>query len=193
MQLDSAIEKLNDIKKQYISKSYGKSTEFSSENVVDYSSPTVNFINDTIKKLENLKNQITPVNVKTSSNASKLVSVLGAQITCSFGAGPGSYIGSRFKTIPGGKPGSNISDSKLGLNLLPFPGCTSPTNPFFKPPFLVPPLPCIPQVASFIPTSPTVFLEDLPITTIESKGICTFAPGGIISFSNAGQNSTKAG
>jgi hypothetical protein len=193
MQLESAIGKLNDIKKEYISKNYGQSTKFSSENIINDNSFTIKFINDTINKMENLKNQITPVNVKKSSNASKLISVLGAQITCSFGAGPGSYIGSRLKTMPGGKPGSNISDSKLGLNLLPFSGCISPTNPFFKPPFLVPPLPCIPQVTSFIPTSPTIFLEDLPITTIQSKGICTFAPGGIISFSNSGQNKAKAG
>lgn len=149
------------------------------------------FINDIIQQLNNLKSHIEPVNIKITNNASNLASVMGAQIQCSFGIGPGSYIGSRFLTNIGQMPSSNITDSKLGVNLLPFSGCSSPTNPFFKPPFIVPPLPCIPTITSFIPTNPTILLENSPVTTINSKGICTFAPGGVISFSNAGQNSTK--
>lgn len=150
-------------------------------------SKAIGFINDKLQKIKNIKSHVEPAKLNLSSSASKLSIVLGAQTQCSFGIGLGSYIGTRVKTIIGDRLGSNISDSKLGINIIPFMGCSSPTNPFFKPPFMSPPLPCIPQVSSFIPTSPTVLLENTPITTINSKGICTFSPGGVISFINAGQ------
>lgn len=176
--IDLIKDKLNEIKNKI---------EISSKGSIK-SNTSIKFINDKIQQIDNIKSHIAPVNINLSSNASKFAIVLGAQTQCSFGMGPSSYIGSRVKTMAGGKPGSNITDSKLGLNLLPFPGCSNPSNPFFKPPWIVPPLPCIPQVASFIPTSPTILLENIPVTTIDSKGICSFAPGGVISFINAGQS-----
>lgn len=143
------------------------------------------------KELNNIKILVSPVNIKISSNASKLASVMGAMLKCSFSIAPGSYLSVRAKTLVSNLPSSNISDSKLGVNVVPFAGCTSPTNPFFKPPFIVPPLPCIPQLSPFTPTNPKILLENMPITTINSKAMCTFAPGGVVSFVNSNQINVK--
>ena len=143
------------------------------------------------KELMNLKVVISSNNFKISNSASKLAATIGGLIECTFGVAPGSYLSIRATTLITNKPSSNISDSMIGSNVVPFPGCTSPTNPFFKPPFIVPPLPCVPKLSPFVPTSPTILLEKMPITTKDSIAMCMFAPGGVVSFTNPGQATVK--
>jgi hypothetical protein len=42
-----------------------------------------------------------------------------------------------------------------------------------------------------VPTSPTILLEKMPITTKDSIAMCMFAPGGVVSFTNPGQATVK--
>lgn len=146
------------------------------------------------KDLDNLSNEldklkiiVTPVKLDISSNTSVFLSSLSGMIKCSFSVAPGTYLSVRATTLVGNMPSSNISDSKFMINIVPFGGCLNVTNPFFKPPFIVPPLPCIPTLSPFIPTQPTVLLENMPVTTEKSKAMCTFAPGGVVSFITPGQ------
>ncbi|MDE5039665.1 DUF4280 domain-containing protein, partial [Francisella tularensis subsp. holarctica] len=50
---------------------------------------------------------------------------------------------------------------------------------------------CIPNSSAFIPTNPTTLLENAPITTINRKAMCMFAPGGIVDFISSGQLHVK--
>lgn len=150
-------------------------------------------IADSIKNLANelngIKIIISPVNINASGNASKMLSVMGAMTQCSFGIMPSSYMSTRVTTLTSSMPSSNITDSKIGVNILPFGGCSSPTNPTMNP--YVFPWVCIPTLTPFIPTNPTMLLEKAPVTTSDSKSMCTFAAGGVVSFTTPGQFNAK--
>ena len=148
-----------------------------------------NSIGDLISELNNIKTLLSPTQLNISSNASTLVSSMGAQIKCSFSLAPGAYLSIRVKTLVGNLPASNITDSKLGTNILSFAGCVNPANPTMNP-FSFPWV-CIPNLSPFIPTNPTTLLENAPITTMNSKAMCIFAPGGIVNFISNGQINVK--
>ncbi|MFC4892155.1 type VI secretion system PAAR-like protein IglG [Pseudofrancisella aestuarii] len=146
-------------------------------------------IDNLISELNSIKSFLSPTKLNISSSASTLTPSMTAMIKCSFSIAPGTYLSIRVKTLAGSLPSSNITDSKLGVNVLPFAGCTNPANPTMNP--FVFPWVCIPMLTPFIPTNPTTLLENAPITTINSKAMCTFAPGGIVSFINSGQINAK--
>ncbi|MBK2094608.1 type VI secretion system PAAR-like protein IglG [Francisella philomiragia] len=146
-------------------------------------------ISNLVSELNNIKTLLNPTKLNLSSSASTLIPSMTAQIKCSFSLAPGIYLSTRIKTLAGNLPASNITDSKLGANILPFAGCTNPANPTMNP--FVFPWVCIPNLSPFIPTNPTTLLENAPINTMNSKAICTFAPGGIVNFINSGQINAK--
>ncbi|API87161.1 MULTISPECIES: type VI secretion system PAAR-like protein IglG [Francisella] len=142
-----------------------------------------------VSELNNIKTLLTPTKLNLSSSGSTLTPSMGAQIKCSFSLAPGAYFSIRMKTLAGSLPASNITDSKLGANILPFAGCSNPVNPTMNP-FMFPWV-CIPNLSPFIPTNPTTFFENAPITTTNSKAMCMFAPGGVVNFINSGQINAK--
>ncbi|AHB98680.1 type VI secretion system PAAR-like protein IglG [Francisella orientalis] len=146
-------------------------------------------ISNLVSELNNIKILLSPTELNLSSSASTLTPSMTAQIKCSFSLAPGVYLSTRVKTLAGNLPASNITDSKLGANILPFAGCTNPANPTMNP--FVFPWVCIPNLSPFIPTNPTTLLEGAPITTMNSKAMCTFAPGGIVNFISSGQINVK--
>ncbi|AXA32996.1 type VI secretion system PAAR-like protein IglG [Francisella adeliensis] len=154
------------------------------------SSDLANKINDLATELNNIKTIVSPVSVSAGGAASQVTSVMGGMLMCSFGIAPSSYLSIRATTLTSSLPSSNISDSKIGVNILPFGACTNPANPA-KIPFVFP-WPCIPTLTPFIPTSPTTMLEKMPITTMNSKAMCTFAAGGMVNFISPGQFNAKA-
>lgn len=141
-------------------------------------------------ELKNIRTNISPVSINASSNASAISATMGAMTVCSFGVAPSSYMSTRFKTLSGNMPSSNITDSNIGVNILPFVGCSNPANPTMS--WWYFPWICIPALSPFIPTSPNIFIENIPITTIKSKAMCTFASGGVVSFAAPGQINVKA-
>ncbi|AIT09610.1 hypothetical protein LO80_06295 [Candidatus Francisella endociliophora] len=155
----------------------------------DQSSNIANSIETLSNELNNIKTILSPSSVNASNSASQLTSVLGATTLCSFGTGPGSYLSIRATVLTSMLPSSNITDSVIGVNVLPFPGCVNPSNPA-KVPFVFP-WPCVPLLTPFTPTSPTTILQGAPITTINSKAFCNFASGGVVSFINPGQFNAK--
>lgn len=148
-----------------------------------------NAISNLISELNNIKTLLSPTNLNLSGSASTLTPSMTAQIKCSFSLAPGVYLSTRIKTLAGNLPASNITDSKLGANILPFAGCTNPANPTMNP--FVFPWVCIPNLTPFIPTNPTTLLEGAPINTMNNKAICTFAAGGMVNFISSGQINAK--
>ena len=112
----------------------------------------------------------------------------GSQMMCSFGIGPGVYNTLRLTTLVNNKPAANISDNIPMVNITPFPGCSSPTNPLMNP--FVYPWPCMPILTPFIPSNVTTMIQGAPINTMNNKAICNYAVGGIISFINPNQITT---
>lgn len=160
------------------------------QNLQSQSSDLADKLSQLANELNNIKTVLSPTQVNASSAASQLTSVMGGMLMCSFAVSPGSYLSIRATTLTSSLPSSNISDSKIGVNIIPFAGCTNPANPA-KIPFVFP-WPCIPMLNPFTPTSPTTMLEKMPITTVNSKAMCTFAAGGIVSFTSPGQFNSKA-
>ncbi|MBK2357768.1 type VI secretion system PAAR-like protein IglG [Francisella hispaniensis] len=159
------------------------------EEIATNNQSTSSSVSDLISELNNIRILLTQTKLNLSNNASILTPSMGAQIKCSFSLASGTYISTRVKTRTSNLPASNITDSKLGVNILPFAGCTNPANPTMNP-FSFPWV-CIPNLSAFIPTNPTTLLENVPITTINSKAMCMFAPGGIVNFINSGQINVK--
>ena len=106
-----------------------------------------NSIANLVSELNNIKTLLTPTKLNLSSSGSTLTPSMGAQIKCSFSLAPGAYFSIRMKTLAGNLPASNITDSKLGTNILPFPGCSNPANPTMNP-FMFPWV-CIPNLSPF--------------------------------------------
>ena len=119
---------------------------------------------------------------------STMATCTGSQMMCSFGIGPGVYNTLRLTTLINNKPAANISDNIPMVNITPFPGCSSPTNPLMNP--FVYPWPCMPIVTPFIPTNVMTMIQGTPINTMNNKAICNYAVGGVISFINPNQITT---
>jgi hypothetical protein len=119
---------------------------------------------------------------------------MGAMISCSFGAAPGTLVVLPTNKVLTGMPAATIMDHVPMLNILPFGMCSSPANPMVAAATaaalgVLTPMPCIPMTsAPWVPGSPTVLIANFPALNNSSKLMCTWA--GIISISVAGQFTT---
>lgn len=116
---------------------------------------------------------------------------MGAMLTCTFGAAPGSMMVLPMNLVLTGVPDANIMDNKPMMNVLPFGMCMSMSNPMViaatAAALGVPtPMPCIPMtMAPWVPGSPTVLLGNMPALNNSSKLMCMW--GGVIGVTMPGQ------
>jgi hypothetical protein len=123
--------------------------------------------------------------------------VMGAMLTCTFGAAPSSLV-----IIPKGTPitvggplAANIMDHVPLVNIMPFGVCSSPAFPPTAAATaaamgVLTPMPCIPATASpWVPGAPTVLFNNMPVLNNTSKCMCSW--GGVISITNPGQVTTQ--
>ena len=110
----------------------------------------------------------------------------GAMITCSFGAGPGTFNVLPANMVLTSMPLANIMDNKPFVNIMPFPLCMSPTL-MIKTPAGPVPVPCLPAIAApWTPGSPTVLIKNFP--ALNNASMCTCTAGmGVITIANPGQ------
>ena len=118
--------------------------------------------------------------------------VMGAQLTCSFGAAPSVLVVLPVnRTLSSYVPAANIMDHIPMVNIMPFGMCSSIANPTVATATtaalgVLTPMPCIPVTpAPWVPGSPTVLIANMPALNATSKCNCVFA--GIIGVTNAGQ------
>ncbi|MEE2789303.1 MAG: DUF4280 domain-containing protein [Myxococcota bacterium] len=118
---------------------------------------------------------------------------MGAMMSCSFGQAPASLIVMRPTLLAGSMPAANIMDAKPMVNIPTFAMCMTPSNPMVAAATAaamgVPtPAPCVPATVAWLPTKPTVLVDNLPILTSDSKCMCSY--GGVISISSPGSAPT---
>ena len=118
--------------------------------------------------------------------------VMGAMMTCTFGAAPSTLVVlPANKVLAEGPPAANIMDHKPMLNIMPFGVCTSLANPTVAAATaaalgVLTPMPCIPNTpAPWVPGAPTVLLANFPVLNNTSKLMCTWA--GVIEVVVPGQ------
>lgn len=142
-------------------------------------------------ELNNIKILVSPVELDISNDASTFNSTMSAMIKCTFSIAPGIYIGTKVTTLSGNMPSSNILDTTAFENILPFVGCINYINPFAPAQLGVPPFPCMPTLSPFVPTEPTVLLDNMPISTSDAIAFCMFAVGGVVEFETPGQENVQ--
>ena len=118
---------------------------------------------------------------------------MGAMLSCSFGQAPASLVVIRPTLMAGSMPAANIMDAKPMANIPTFAMCTTPSNPMVAAATaaamgVLTPAPCIPATVAWIPTKPTVLVDNLPILTSDAKCMCSY--GGVISISSPGSAPT---
>ena len=128
------------------------------------------------------------------------VVVSTAQITCAFGAAPGTLTvvpsGPAIMQI-GGQFIATIMDFKPNVNIAPFGMCTTLSNPQVASATsaaqgVLTPQPCVPVTTSpWTPGSATVQLGGNPVLTDSSSCMCAW--GGQISVINPGQQTVDVG
>ncbi len=118
--------------------------------------------------------------------------VMGAMMSCSFGAAPASLIVlPTAKTMGCNMPAATIMDNKPIVNIPTFGVCMSMANPTVAAATaaalgVLTPMPCIPVTAApWAPGSPTVMVGGNPALNNSSTCMCNWA--GVITFSMAGQ------
>ncbi len=118
--------------------------------------------------------------------------VMGATMTCTFGAAPGSLIVLPQNRVMGcNMPAANIMDNKPILNIPPFGVCSSPSNPMVAAATaaalgVLTPMPCIPAtVTPWTPGSSSVMIANMPAVNNTCSLNCMW--GGMITFTQAGQ------
>jgi hypothetical protein len=126
--------------------------------------------------------------------------VSDAQITCAFGAAPGTLTvlpsGPALQQI-GGKNVATIMDFKPNVNIAPFGMCTTLSNPQVASATsaaqgVLTPQPCVPVTTSpWTPGSATLMLGGQPVLTDPSTCMCAW--GGQISVINPGQQTVTTG
>jgi hypothetical protein len=121
--------------------------------------------------------------------------VMGAMMTCTFGAAPSSLVVLPVnKVLAEGPPAANIMDFKPMVNIMPFGVCNSMANPMVAAATaaalgVLTPMPCIPMTsAPWVPGAPTVMIANMPALDNVSKCLCNW--GGVIAFTNAGTTKT---
>ncbi len=122
---------------------------------------------------------------------------MGANLLCSFGAAPSTYVVVPLKRVLTKVPAGNITDEKPAMNVPPFGVCTSLSNPVVAAATaaalgVLTPQPCVPAlVAPWIPTVPTVVSGGGPALGNDSKLTCMW--GGMIQVVSPGQTAVKLG
>ena len=121
--------------------------------------------------------------------------VMGAMMTCTFGAAPSTLVVlPANKVLAEGPPAANIMDHKPMVNIMPFGVCNSMANPMVAAATaaalgVLTPMPCIPMTsAPWVPGAPTVMIANMPALDNVSKCLCNW--GGVIAFTNAGTTKT---
>lgn len=129
------------------------------------------------------------LNFSSSSQASSaMATCMGSSLTCIFGIGTSSLSPLRPTVSVNNKAASNINDIIPIVNVSSFSGCTNPASPLMNPysPFWT----CTPMVSAFIPTNPVTLIQGAPVNTINNMTTCSFATGGVLSFSDPSQTTT---
>ncbi|MYN11015.1 DUF4280 domain-containing protein [Pseudoduganella aquatica] len=121
--------------------------------------------------------------------------VMGAMMTCTFGAAPSTLVVlPANKVMAEGPPAANIMDHKPMVNIMPFGVCSSMANPTVAAATaaalgVLTPMPCIPMTsAPWVPGAPTVLIANMPALDNLCKCMCNW--GGVIAFSQAGTTKT---
>ncbi len=121
---------------------------------------------------------------------------MGAQMQCSFGNAPCSLVVLPTNRVTtSNMPVANIMDHIPMINILPFGMCSSLANSAVAAATtaalgVLTPMPCIPVIpAPWTSGNPTVIIGNFPIINNTSQCFCAF--GGVISFTNAGQQTVE--
>jgi PAB1-binding protein PBP1 len=121
---------------------------------------------------------------------------MGAMMQCSFGVAPSSLVVLPTNRVTSSfMPDANIMDRIPMVNILPFGMCSSIANPTVAAATaaalgVLTPMPCIPLIpAPWTPGNPTVMIANFPIINNASQCFCAF--GGVIAFTNAGQQTVE--
>ncbi|WP_299008934.1 DUF4280 domain-containing protein [uncultured Shewanella sp.] len=124
----------------------------------------------------------------SSQTSSTMATCSGSVFTCSFGMGSGSLVPSSTTVAVNNKAASNINDIITVVNIPSLSGCTNPLSPLMTTtsPFWT----CMPVLSAFVATNPLTLISGSPINTINNMATCSFATGGVISFSDASQTTT---
>lgn len=116
----------------------------------------------------------------------------GAELTCSFGAAPSSFVVlPEHRMMTCNQPAANIMDYIPMVNIEPFAMCMSPANPEVASATaaamgVLTPMPCVPATVSpWTPGSPTVLLDEMP--ALNNTCMLTCMWGGVIQVSFPGQ------
>ncbi len=122
---------------------------------------------------------------------------MGAMMSCTFGVAPSSLVVTpENKVVGGAMPAATIMDNITGKNVPPFGMCSSASNPTVAAATaaalgVLTPMPCVPMLpAPWKPGSPTVSYGGKPALTSSCQLQCAY--GGVITFSNPGQNTVQA-
>jgi len=120
----------------------------------------------------------------------------GAQLQCSFGTTPGSFVVTPEKRVnAAANPAATIMDNAPMKNVLPFGMCTTLSNPQVAAATaaaqgVLTPQPCIPLTsAPWTPGSTTVMIGSTPALNSSSQCLCNW--GGAIAVTNPGQQTVK--
>lgn len=124
------------------------------------------------------------------------VTVMTAQLMCSFGVAPSVLSVLPVNRVQCGKQvAANIMDSKPMVNIMPFGMCITPSNPVVATATaaalgVLTPMPCIPNtVAPWVPGSPTVMIGNMPV--LNNTSTCNCMWGGVITIAMPGQVTTS--
>lgn len=122
-----------------------------------------------------------------------LLVVTGAQLTCPFGAAPGTFNATSALTVlAGGKPAGTIRDVAPMVNITSFGMCSSLTNPMVAAATaaalgVLTPQPCIPAIAgTWTPVNPKVLIKGTPCLCTGATCMCSNGLG-MIQITNPGQ------
>ncbi|MCR5790482.1 MAG: DUF4280 domain-containing protein [Lachnospiraceae bacterium] len=110
-----------------------------------------------------------------------MATAMGANLMCTFGTAPAPLkVTQNTVVLTEGKPAATIMDAASMTNVGPFGMCTTLSNPQVASATaaalgVLTPQPCIPQTASFIPTSTKVIIGGKPCLTQDCKLVCAYA------------------
>lgn len=120
---------------------------------------------------------------------------MGAMMSCSFGAAPGSLIVLPAKKVFTMTPDANIMDHVPIVNIPSFGACSSLANPAVAAATtaalgVLTPQPCVPVTPSpWVKGASSVILGNFPTLDNISKLMCTWA--GVITFEDAGEETVN--
>ena len=122
--------------------------------------------------------------------------VNGANLACTFGSSPSSLtVLPLRRTVIDNQPRAAIQDFVPMVNIAPFGMCTSPSNPQVAAATaaalgVLTPQPCIPATIS--PWTPGALTVELAYQiALDNSSTCNCMWGGVISVTDAGQQTTE--